>query len=106
MTARAGMDTGLGVQVFTIETWFKRTGAGVPINTSAAGGGGLTSSIPLVTKGRGEGDGSNVDMNYFLGIRTTDNVLVADFEDDHVRIIQPLCEPVGRDDHVRLNGGG
>ncbi len=29
----------------------------------------LTDAIPLVTKGRGEAEGSNVDMNYFLGIR-------------------------------------
>ena len=31
-------------------------------------------------EGHGESDGSNVDMNYFLGIRRADNVLVADFE--------------------------
>ena len=37
--------------------------------------------MPLLTKGRGEFDGSNLDCNYFLGIRTTDSVLVADFED-------------------------
>ena len=28
-----------------------------------------------------ETEGGNVDMNYFLGIRSSDNVLVADFED-------------------------
>ena len=28
----------------------------------------MTSAIPLLTKGRGEAEGSNVDMNYFLGI--------------------------------------
>ncbi|MBK7513899.1 MAG: LamG domain-containing protein [Chloracidobacterium sp.] len=72
---------GLGVQVFTVETWFKRTGAGVTTTTSAAGGGGLLTAIPLVTKGRGEGDGSNVDKNYWLGIDSATNVLVADFEE-------------------------
>src|SRR5215216_64077 len=72
---------GLGVQTFTIETWFKRTGTGVSTTTSAAGGGGLLSAIPLVTKGRGEGDGADVDMNYWLGIDSTTNVLVADFEE-------------------------
>src|SRR5215216_6221036 len=72
---------GLGVQTFTIETWFKRTGTGVSTTTSAAGGGGLLSAIPLVTKGRGEGDGTDVDMNYWLGIDSTTNVLVADFEE-------------------------
>ena len=35
----------------------------------------------LVTKGRAEAEGSNVDMNYFLGIRASDGVLVADFEE-------------------------
>lgn len=72
---------GLGVQTFTIETWFKRTGAGITTSTSAAGGGGLLSAVPLVTKGRGEGDGTDVDMNYWLGIDSATNVLAADFEE-------------------------
>ena len=38
-------------------------------------------AVPLVTKGRSENDGSNVDMNYFLGINSTSNVLTADFEE-------------------------
>ena len=73
----AGTATGLGVQTFTIETWFKRTGTGV---TTSTGTGGLTSAIPLVTKGRGENENSTVDMNYFFGIDTT-GVLAADFEE-------------------------
>ena len=36
---------------------------------------------PLLTKGRAGGDGSNVDMNYFLGIDPASGVLTADFED-------------------------
>ncbi|MFY9588106.1 MAG: LamG-like jellyroll fold domain-containing protein [Actinomycetota bacterium] len=70
----------LGSQTFTIETWFKRTGAGVSVST---GSGGVT-AIPLVTKGVHEDDATpNINMNYFLGIRTDDNSnhLVADFED-------------------------
>jgi hypothetical protein len=67
----------LGSEVFTLEVWFNRQGAGA---TASTGTGGVT-AVPLITKGRGEGDGSDVDMNYFLGIRGTDNVLVADFED-------------------------
>ena len=67
----------LGTATFTIETWFKRTGTGVGTST---GSGGVT-AVPLVTKGRAEVDGTNVDMNYFLGIRPTDSVLVADFEE-------------------------
>src|SRR6266508_5301510 len=59
-----GAAPGLGAATFTLETWFQRTGAGVGTST---GSGGIT-AIPLVTKGRAEAEGSNVDMNYFLGI--------------------------------------
>lgn len=72
----AGTVTGLGVQVFTIETWFKRTGAGA---TTSTGTGGIT-AVPLVTKGRGEAENSNVDMNYFFGIDGSGH-LAADFEE-------------------------
>lgn len=67
----------LGAQVFTLECWMYRTGIGTATST---GTGGVTNAIPLVTKGRGEADGSNVDCNYFLGIDATTNKLVADFE--------------------------
>ncbi len=73
-----GAAPGLGASTFTIETWFNRQGPGVATST---GSGGITDAIPLVTKGRAEAEGSNVDMNYFLGIRASDGVLVADFED-------------------------
>src|SRR6266545_3000463 len=72
-----GTASGLGAATFTLETWFKRTGAGA---TASTGTGGVT-AVPLVTKGRGEAENSNLDMNYFLGIRATDNVLAADFEE-------------------------
>jgi hypothetical protein len=70
--------TTLGTATFTIETWFKRDGPGVATST---GTGGVTDAIPLVTKGRAEAEGSNVDMNYFLGIQASTNKLAADFED-------------------------
>src|SRR5215218_2370483 len=57
-----GAAPGLGASTFTLELWFKRTGTGVGIGT---GTGGLASAIPLLTKGRGEADASNLDMNYF-----------------------------------------
>ena len=70
----------LGAVNFTLETWFYWTGGGTTTTTSGSGGGGLTSgAIPLVTKGRGEADGSNVDLNYFLGIQG--GKLAADFEE-------------------------
>ncbi|MSU51419.1 MAG: hypothetical protein EXS37_20415 [Opitutus sp.] len=65
----------LGLSVFTVECWFLRTGAGATTNT---GTGGVT-GVPLVAKGRGEADGSNVDCNYFLGLDAAGR-LVADFE--------------------------
>lgn len=71
-----GNAAGLGLQNFTVETWFKRTATGV----AASSGGNGVLAVPLVTKGSGEEDGSNKDENYILGIRSSDNVLAADFE--------------------------
>ena len=65
----------LGAGAFTIETWFKRTGAGVSTST---GSGGVTAAVPLLTKGRSEADGSTADMNWFLGL--AGDKLCADFE--------------------------
>ncbi len=75
---------GLNATDFTLELWFKRetTPTGAPTSTGA-----LTSVVPLVSKGRGESDGTNVDLNYFLGINTSAtspnvaNTLAADFEE-------------------------
>jgi hypothetical protein len=82
-----GAAPGLGSETFTLETWFKRTGAGQTSNTGSGG----VFAIPLVTKGRGEVDGSNLDMNYFLGIRSSDNVLAADFEDTASGLNHPVA---------------
>ena len=38
-----------------------------------------------------EAEGGTVDMNYFLGIRGTDNVLVADFEDTATGLNHPVA---------------
>ncbi len=67
----------LDLATFTLETWFKREGTG---STASTGNYGVV-AIPLVTKGVGEAENANVDLNYFLGIRGTDNVLAADFEE-------------------------
>ena len=80
----------LGTPTFTLETWFKRTGAGVSTST---GTGGVT-AIPLVAKGRAEDDGSNLDMNYFLGIRASDGVLCADFEEGAGGSLPGLNHPI------------
>lgn len=71
-----GAAPGLGAAAFTLETWFRKLGAGV---TTGTGTGGVT-AVPLITKGRGEADGSNLDMNYFFGLNTGGQ-LVADFEE-------------------------
>jgi hypothetical protein len=71
-----GTASRLSASNFTIEVWFRRTGAGVSAST---GIGGIT-AVPLLAKGRAEAERSNRDVNYFLGIRPSDNVLVADFE--------------------------
>jgi hypothetical protein len=68
----------LGQRTFTVEAWFKRYGLGVPADT---GQGGLSEASPLVTKGRGEADGGNFDMNYYLGVSIFDGRLMVDFED-------------------------
>ena len=75
---------------FTVETWFRRDGTGVTANT----GNGGALAIPLVTKGVGEAEASNVDMNYFLGIRDSDNVIVADFEEGAAGASPGLNHPV------------
>ena len=72
--------TPLGASTFTIETWFRRDGLGVSLNTGA---GGIASVIPMVSKGRAQGEGTNTDINYLLGINTVGGgaVLAADFEE-------------------------
>src|SRR5207244_8807444 len=77
----------LGSSTFTLETWFRRDGAGI---ATFSGTGGVT-AIPLVTKGMAETEGSNVDMNYFLGISSTTNTLVTDFEDTATGLNHPVA---------------
>src|SRR3954471_2301264 len=86
-----GAAPGLGAAQFTLETWFKRTGAGVGTGT---GSGGITSAVPLVTKGRAEAEASNVDMNYFLGIDASSGKLVADFEEGATGTTPGLNHPI------------
>ena len=80
-----GAAPGLNASTFTLETWFNWTGGGDTVST---GSGGLATAYPLITKGRGEGDGSNVDMNYFFGIQ--DGKLAADFEDSATGLNHPV----------------
>jgi hypothetical protein len=86
-----GPAPGLGVSTFTIECWFKRKGVG---RATTTGTGGITNAVPLVTKGRGEAEASNVDMNWFLGISTNANVIAADFEEGATGTSPGLNHPV------------
>ena len=67
----------LGLSEFTVECWFRWIGEGDAADTGSGG----VDAYPLVAKGRGESDGGTQDMNYFLGVRESDGVLTADFED-------------------------
>lgn len=67
--------TAFGASSFTLECRVLRTGAGT---TASTGNGGVT-ALPLIAKGVGEAENSNVDANYFLGI-DANGKLVADFE--------------------------
>ena len=86
-----GAATNLSSFTFTLETWFKRTGAGVG---ASSGGGGVPDAIPLIAKGRGEADGDNRDLNYILAIRAADSRLVADFEEGGAGPSPGLNHPV------------
>ncbi len=94
-----GTAAGLGASSFTLETWFKRTGAGTGAST---GTGGLAGAIPLVTKGRGEADGSNLDANYFFGISST-GTLCADFEEGSTGSTPGLNHPVNGTTPIAYN---
>lgn len=85
-----GSATNLGSSTFTLEVWFNWRGGGA---TASTGAGGVT-AVPLLAKLRGEFDGDNRDGNYFLGIRPTDGVLVADFEEGATGSSPGLNHPV------------
>jgi hypothetical protein len=84
-----GNDTNLRLKKFTIECWFKITGPGIPVTT----GGNGTYAVPLITKGRSESEDNNRDINYFIGIDSTTNVLVTDFEEGSAEINSGLNHP-------------
>ncbi len=70
-----GVAPDLGLDDFTLETWVRRDGRGRTANTGVGG----LKLVPIIAKGRGESDGSNLDCNYAFGF--FGDVLGADFED-------------------------
>lgn len=74
----------LGLSTFTLEAWVLRNGPG---KTASTGLGGVSMS-PVISKGRGEGDGSPIDCNYAFGF--SGEVLAADFEDMQLGANHPI----------------
>jgi Concanavalin A-like lectin/glucanases superfamily/Divergent InlB B-repeat domain len=66
----------LQLGALTLELWMQRNGDGAGTAT-----GGIADLIPLISKGRDEAESSSLDLNYILGIRASDGVLAADFEE-------------------------
>ncbi|MCX6880093.1 MAG: Ig-like domain-containing protein [Verrucomicrobia bacterium] len=83
-----GTALGLGAQSFTLECWVKHDPSGTGRTTASSGTGGVN-IYPLIGKGRGEGDGSNVDCNYTFGLQA-DGRLAADFEDYNNGLNHPI----------------
>lgn len=99
-----GPDPDLGLDDFTLEAWVRRDGPGV---LSSTGVGGLK-LVPIISKGRGESDGSNVDCNYAFGF--FGDVLGADFEDMESGANHPVwgktAVPLGQWHHVAATYDG
>lgn len=95
----------LGLQIFTLEAWVRWDGWGT---TTSSGTGGVQAE-PIISKGRGEGDGSDIDCNYFLGIDAAGR-LVADFEDMETGGNHPIASTnalhIGRWTHVAASYDG
>jgi len=71
----------LKLQSFTIEMWIKPEATGT-VSANGSGTGGVLNAIPLLSKGTAENEAAAIDVNYYLGIRSTDMKLGADFEDN------------------------
>ncbi len=76
---------------FSLETWFRREGAGV---TNTTGTGGIPQAIPLIAKGAAEAEDTTADENFLLVIDDATDVIAADFEE---------CDPL-RLCRMRLDG--
>lgn len=68
----------LGLSVFTIECWFMRKDTGVSVITGTDS----IYAVPIIAKGIEE-DVNEANMNYFLGIRREDSILIAAFEESN-----------------------
>lgn len=100
-----GDPAALKLATFTVETWFKRETKGA---TASTGTGGVI-AIPLVAKGRDQGENNTFDTNWFLGIRESDGVLLGDFEGAagaNVPITGATAVPYGQWNHAAMTFDG
>ena len=101
----------LGASTFTLEAWVNRAPGGDLMGTGTHGLGddGLPQAYPVLTKGCGEGDSSNVDLNYWLGV-TDGGAIAADFEDYASGLNHPVVGigtfPTGEWHHVAATYDG
>ncbi len=65
----------LSLQEFTLECWLMRNGEGISVHTGRGG----VEAIPIISKGV-ENLSRESGLNYFLGLRQEDGILVFDFE--------------------------
>jgi hypothetical protein len=92
--------TYLGLQRFTIEVWFYRTGTGLETSTGSEG----IIAVPLLTKGVIQVDaGDNRDLNYFLGIQSVTNLLVGDYEEGAGQLNPSRNHPIIGATPIQLN---
>ena len=81
----------LQLSQFTLEAWIRRDGAGVGTNTGTSG---IPDAIPLIAKGRAEAEAAAQDINFLFGIRASDGVLCADFEEGAAGASPSLNHPI------------
>jgi manganese-dependent ADP-ribose/CDP-alcohol diphosphatase len=68
----------INLSVFTIECWFMRKDTGISVITGTDS----INAVPIIAKGVEEVV-NEANMNYFLGIRKEDSILVAAFEESN-----------------------
>ena len=97
----AGAGSNLHASQFTLEMWIRRSGTSAGTTTGNGGFNTAGEAIPLITKGRGEGEIAGQDVNYFFGIHATSGKLIADFEEaqSRGRWYKRRSQPSGHGEH-------
>jgi hypothetical protein len=72
-----GTSSTLTVTEFTLEAWIKREANGDVVTT---GTGGIDDAEPIITKGRGYNENPHNNINYFLCVRQSTQMIVFDYE--------------------------